>query len=70
MRLNEQLNSSTMKLPAVGMISLEEMEVSMIKRAMQFHNDNISQAASSLGITRSALYRRLEKYNIPHASQN
>lgn len=70
MRLNKHLKSSAMKLPAVGMISLEEMEVTMIKRAMQFHDGNISQAARSLGITRSALYRRLEKYNIPHASQN
>ncbi|WP_236978988.1 sigma-54-dependent transcriptional regulator [Membranihabitans maritimus] len=54
------------KLPKVGSMTLEEMEVTMIQRAMYFHNGNISQVARSLGITRSALYRRLSKYNISH----
>ena len=51
-------------LPQVGAMTLEEMEVAMIRRAMNFHDGNISQIARSLGITRSALYRRLSKYNI------
>jgi len=38
----------------------------MIKRAMEYHKNKISKAAVSLGLTRSALYRRLDKYQIPY----
>ncbi|WP_031529175.1 sigma-54-dependent transcriptional regulator [Dyadobacter crusticola] len=51
-------------LPEVGSITLEEMEYQMISKAMQFHQNKISKVARSLGITRFALYRRLEKYGI------
>lgn len=51
-------------LPQVGAMTLEEMEIAMIRRAIEFHDKNISQAARSLGITRSALYRRLVKYHL------
>lgn len=44
--------------------SLEEVEKRAIERAMQRHSGNISKAANELGLTRAALYRRLEKYNI------
>ncbi|SHG79994.1 sigma-54-dependent transcriptional regulator [Pedobacter caeni] len=57
---------SDSKLPEVGAMTLEETEILMIKRALQFHNNRISKAALALGITRSALYRRLDKYNIPY----
>lgn len=56
----------TMQLPGVGTLTLEEVEVEMIKRAMEYHKNKISKAAISLGLTRSALYRRLEKFNIPY----
>ena len=36
------------------------------KKALDFHRNKISKAAASLGLTRSSLYRRLEKYNIPY----
>ncbi len=55
-------------LPEVGKASLEEMEVEMIRRALQYHQGNISQVAKDLGLTRSALYRRLQKYEIPYES--
>jgi two-component system NtrC family response regulator len=51
-------------LPEVGTITLEEMEYQMIRRAMEFHHHKVSRVARSLGITRFALYRRLEKYGI------
>lgn len=54
------------KIPEVGSISLAELEISMIKKALNFHNHNISKTARSLGISRSALYRRLDKHNIPY----
>lgn len=44
--------------------SLEEVEKRAIEQAMQRHSGNISKAAQELGLTRAALYRRLEKYQI------
>lgn len=55
-----------MQLPDVGTLTLEEVEVLMIKRALAFHNNKISKASTALGITRSSLYRRMDKYNIPY----
>lgn len=52
-------------LPDVGSMTLEEMEIQMIRRAMEFHRGKVARVAKALGLTRSALYRRLEKYNIP-----
>ncbi len=56
----------SMQLPEVGTITLDEVEVQMIKKAMEFHKNRISKAATALGLTRSSLYRRLVKYNIPY----
>lgn len=56
----------SMQLPSVGILTLEEVEVEMIKQAMAFHKNKIAKAAVALGLTRSALYRRLEKYNLPY----
>jgi DNA-binding NtrC family response regulator len=50
---------------ATGFATLEEMEIEMIRRALAFSRNKIAPAARALGITRSALYRRLEKYQIP-----
>lgn len=58
--------SGSTPLPAVGILTLEEMEVEMIKKALEYHKFKVSKAALSLGLTRSALYRRLDKYNIPY----
>ena len=58
--------SGKLRLPAVGSITLEELEIQMIRKAMEFHKSRITKAAKALGITRSALYRRLEKYNFPY----
>jgi len=56
----------TVQLPGVGTLTLEEMEIQMIKRAMDYHQNKISKVATDLGLTRYALYRRLEKHNIPY----
>lgn len=55
---------STDALPVVGSMTLEEMEKEMILRALGHYDQHITNAAKALGLTRSALYRRLEKYNI------
>ncbi len=57
-------------LPEVGSTTLEEMEEQMIRRAMDFHQNRVSKVARSLGITRFALYRRLEKYGISYDSDD
>ena len=64
MHYRGSLKGEKITLPDVGEISLEEMEVKMIKKALAYHRNKISATAKSLGITRSALYRRLEKYGI------
>ena len=51
-------------LPGIGNMSLEEMERSMIEKAMAHYNNNVRKVAESLGISRAALYRRLEKFGI------
>ncbi|MEQ9167767.1 MAG: sigma-54 dependent transcriptional regulator [Fulvivirga sp.] len=43
---------------------LEEVEKILIRKVLKKYNGNITQAASELGLTRSSLYRRLEKYGL------
>ena len=51
-------------LPQIGQVTLEELEKQMILKALAHHNNSISKTARSLGLTRSSLYRRMEKYQI------
>jgi len=44
--------------------ALEEMEKNMIVKALSLYGNNLSKVALNLGLTRQALYRRLEKYGI------
>lgn len=44
--------------------TLEDVERQTILDAMEKYHNNITQVAASLGISRGALYRRLEKFNI------
>lgn len=43
---------------------LEQVEEKTIRQALQYYQGNVSQAAKALGLTRGALYRRLEKYGL------
>jgi DNA-binding NtrC family response regulator len=49
---------------ALGDMSLEEMEKAMIVQALQQYPDNLGKAAEVLGISRYALYRRMEKFGL------
>ncbi len=51
-------------MPAVGTMTIDDMEKNMIVKALEFYNNNISKVAKSLGLSRAALYRRLEKYEV------
>jgi two-component system NtrC family response regulator len=44
-----------------------EAETRAIRRALAFSNDNVSQAAKALGITRPTLYDLMEKYGIQYS---
>jgi DNA-binding NtrC family response regulator len=50
--------------PRLENITLEEMERWAIRKAMTRFDGDVSQAALALGLSRGALYRRLEKYQI------
>ena len=45
-------------------LNLENMEKHLVTKALEKFKGNISRAASELGITRAALYRRMEKHDI------
>jgi len=47
-----------------GSLNLEKFERQVIERALRAHHFNISLAASELGLSRGALYRRMEKYGL------
>ncbi len=44
--------------------NLEEVEKAVICKVVEKHKGNVSQAAHELGLTRTSLYRRMEKYGI------
>ena len=46
-------------------LTLDELEKQTILRSLEAHGGNLSHVATALGISRAALYRRLEKYGIP-----
>ena len=45
-------------------LNIEKMEEILIKKALQKHRGNISLAAEDLGLSRAALYRRMEKFEL------
>ncbi len=46
---------------------LSEMEKMAVEKALFKHNGNISKAAEELGLSRAALYRRIEKYDLKNS---
>jgi DNA-binding NtrC family response regulator len=51
-------------LPPVGSMTIDEIERAMILKSLHHHGGNLSRVAAALGLSRAALYRRLEKYEI------
>jgi len=45
-------------------LSLEAVETILIRKALQRFQGNVSHAAEALGLSRGALYRRMEKYGL------
>jgi DNA-binding NtrC family response regulator len=60
------LGLSLQRLPSQNLeeLSLESVEAILIRKALQRFKGNVSQAAEALGLSRGALYRRMEKYGL------
>ena len=56
--------SSTPLAIASETLNLDQLEKQMIERALRMHHFNVSLAASELGLSRGALYRRMEKHGL------
>jgi len=50
--------------PRLEDMSLEEVESFLIRKALSRYSGNVSHAAKALGLSRSALYRRLQRYGL------
>jgi len=55
---------SASTLPPVGAMTMETIEKEMILKSLGHHGGNLTRTAASLGLSRAALYRRLQKYGI------
>ena len=58
------LSPARVSTQALEEMSLESVESILIRKALSRSNGNVSQAAEALGLSRGALYRRMEKYGI------
>jgi DNA-binding NtrC family response regulator len=61
-QFNLQTDNTAQKTP--DGFNLEEMEQHLIAKALENYKGNISKAAKQLGLTRAALYRRMEKHGL------
>ena len=58
------IEQKTQGAPVLQAGNLEELERSAIMQVIEKNQGNLSKAAKELGLTRAALYRRLEKYEL------
>jgi two-component system NtrC family response regulator len=65
--LSPETGGSAATAPASGL--LESLERTAIERALAAHRGNLTRVAAELGITRQALYRRLEKHGLERADE-
>ena len=56
--------AETTTSPNLSGLTLEEVERQHILQALEQYDNNLTQVATALGLSRPALYRRLEKHNI------
>ena len=45
-------------------MSLEDVEAFLVRKALDRYGRNVSAAAQALGLSRSAMYRRLQRYGL------
>jgi DNA-binding NtrC family response regulator len=56
--------TKSVSVGAIDEMSLEDVERLLIKKALLRFSGNANKAAEALGLSRSALYRRLQKYGL------
>ena len=64
LELNSSIESPIIMAAESSTLRIDELEKSTILKAIERHDGNITKAARELGLTRTALYRRLGKYDI------
>lgn len=69
--LNQNLSIQLEKLDSkqIPMMTLEEAEIQLIQQALVSCDHNVMKAAKLLGLTKSSLYRRFEKYGLSEPSE-
>ena len=63
-RADLALNTQRVQSQGLEDLSLEAVEAMLVRKALQRYQGNVSQAAEALGLSRGALYRRMEKYGV------
>ena len=61
---NLAISSSRSSMQSFENMSIDEVEALLIRKVLRRCDGNISQAAEALGLSRAALYRRIEKYGL------
>ena len=61
---NLAIAASRSSTPSFENMSIDEVEALLIRKVLRRCDGNISQAAEALGLSRAALYRRIEKYGL------
>jgi DNA-binding NtrC family response regulator len=61
---NLAIASGKSSAPNFENMSIDEVEALLIRKVLRRCDGNISQAAEALGLSRAALYRRIEKYGL------
>ncbi len=62
--MTASIHNQTFHSQSLPMITLDEAELQLIQQALGYTQNNKQHAADLLGITKSSLYRRLEKYGL------
>ena len=57
-------SATSLHAPRLEDMSMEDVESFLIRKALMRYDNNVSQAANALGLSRSALYRRMQRYGI------
>ncbi len=63
-RPEQRERTASSALPGVGEMTLGQIERAMIEKSLDHHAGNLTRVAESLGLSRPALYRRMEKHGI------
>ena len=58
------LRTTSERVQRLDDMTLEEVEALLIRKALARYDGNVSRAAEALGLSRSALYRRMQRHAV------